>query len=84
MRPDNDLLDNFIQQASSILDKAGLSTAKSEVEQALKAALAQSLSKMDIVSREEFDAQTKVLQRAEQRIDALEQQLADLSAQQEH
>jgi len=81
MKVDNDFLDNFIDQASSVLDKAGLSSAKSDVEQGLKRVLAQSLSKMDIVSREEFDAQKKVLQRCEQRIAALEKQLEALSDQ---
>lgn len=45
-------------------------------------ALVQSaLARLDLVSREEFDAQAAVLARTRARLEALEQQLAQLQAQ---
>jgi BMFP domain-containing protein YqiC len=37
-------------------------------------------SKLDLVTREEFDAQRAVLLRSREKIDALERQLAELEA----
>ena len=72
----NDLLDEISQRMASLLPMAEeLSTdAKSKLSQTLKRALAD----MDILSREEFDAQADALRRAEQRIDDLEASLARL------
>ena len=44
----------------------------------IKALLQSVLQKMDLVSREEFDAQTAVLQRTRMRLQALEKQIAEL------
>lgn len=47
---------------------------KRELDIALQAALA----RLDMVTREEFDAQTAVLQRTRQKLEALEQELSRL------
>lgn len=47
----------------------------------LRAALNSTLNKMDLVTREEFDAQAAVLQRTRQRLEALEVQLRELQEQ---
>lgn len=47
-------------------------------KQEIKAAVQSALGKMDLVTREEFDAQTAVLQRTRERLEQLEKQLADL------
>jgi len=72
----NDLLDEISQRMASLLPMAEeLGTdAKSKLSQTLKRALAD----MDILSREEFDAQADALRRAERRIDDLEASLARL------
>lgn len=72
----NDLLDEISQRMASLLPMAEelSSDAKSKLNQTLKKALAD----MDILSREEFDAQADALRRAEQRIDELETSLARL------
>ncbi|WP_442903760.1 accessory factor UbiK family protein [Gilvimarinus sp. 1_MG-2023] len=44
----------------------------------VKAALNRAISKMDLVSREEFDAQAAVLARTRERLEALERQVAQL------
>ncbi|MGB0957070.1 MAG: accessory factor UbiK family protein [Litorivicinus sp.] len=45
-----------------------------------KDAMAQGLASLDLVSRQEFEAQTQLLARAEARIDELEKRLAALDA----
>lgn len=50
----------------------------SEVQQHLRSAMMSAFDKMDLVSREEFDAQRAVLARAREKLDSLEIQLADL------
>lgn len=47
----------------------------------LRAALNSTLNKMDLVTREEFDAQAAVLQHTRQRLEALEAQLRELQEQ---
>lgn len=46
----------------------------------LKTLLMNSLQKLDIVSRDEFDAQTAVLLRTREKLQILEQQLAAMEA----
>lgn len=72
----NDLLDEIGQRMASLLPMAEelSGEAKAKLNQTLKRALAD----MDILSREEFDAQADALRRAEQRIDELETSLARL------
>ena len=50
-----------------------------QIDRNAKSLLQSALGKLDVVSREEFDAQTAVLQRTRQRLEALEQQIEALS-----
>ncbi len=47
-------------------------------KQEIKAAVQSAMGKMDLVTREEFDAQAAVLQRTRERLEQLEKQLAEL------
>jgi ubiquinone biosynthesis accessory factor UbiK len=49
-----------------------------DVEKNLKASLAAWLSKLDLVTREEFDVQTQVLARTREKLQELETRLARL------
>ena len=49
--------------------------------QEVKSALQAALGRMDLVTREEFDAQNAVLQRTRARLEALEDKLAELEQQ---
>jgi BMFP domain-containing protein YqiC len=51
------------------------------LEKNLRATLQATLSKLDLVTREEFDVQTKVLARTRAKIEALEKVVADLENQ---
>ena len=74
----NDRIDQFIQQAKALLPSNALS---GEVEPKLRALASSLISKLDVVSREDFEAQSAVLLRTREKIDALEKQLQALQAQ---
>ena len=49
-----------------------------DLESNIKALLQSSLSKMNLVSREEFDVQSALLSRTREKLEQLEKQLAEL------
>jgi len=51
-----------------------------EIHQLLRVAMTKTLSGLDIVSRDEFDAQQAVLKRSREKIDRLEQQISEMEA----
>ncbi len=53
-------------------------TPANEIGQNLKAALSSSLSRLDLVTREEFDIQAQVLARTREKLSALEARVAAL------
>lgn len=57
---------------------AGLKDIKEDAKKNFKAVLESTFAKMNLVTREEFDAQTAVLARAREQIQMLEQQLHEL------
>lgn len=70
------------QLASKIeaLLPSGLKQVKSDFDEKLKKLLQQQLSKMDFVSREDFDIQSKVLARTREKLEQLEKRLDELAA----
>jgi BMFP domain-containing protein YqiC len=56
-------------------------TPAAEISQNLKAALTASLSRLDLVTREDFDVQTQVLARTREMLAALESRVAELERQ---
>ena len=74
---DQTLIERFIQQASQLVNNSEL---REDVESKLRILATSTFSKMDIVTREEFEAQTAVLERTRKKLDELEQQLVALSA----
>ena len=66
------------QQLSSTL--AGAQAINDEIHGHLRSAMLSTFSKLDLVTREEFDTQRAVLMRSREKIDALEKQLAELEA----
>ena len=51
---------------------------KNDLEKNFRVILQSTFNKFDLVTREEFDAQTKVLARTRKKLEALEKQLHDL------
>lgn len=56
----------------------GVRALKSDLEKNFRALLETSLSKMNLVTREEFDVQQRVLERTREKLTALEAELAKL------
>ena len=83
MKPDSvfpaaDLLNTLTQKLSDILKQ---SPAK-DIEANLKAGLTSMLTKLDMVSREEFDVQSAVLARTREKLALLETRLSELEKKQ--
>lgn len=73
--------DNIAQQISDGVTRmlpAGLSDARKDLHHNIKALITESFAKLNMVSREEFDAQTAVLAKTRAKLEALEQQLEQL------
>ena len=56
----------------------GLTALKNDLEQNFKAVLQSGLTKLDLVSRQEFDVQAGVLRRSRERLEELEARIAVL------
>ena len=65
-----------LQQVNELVGNSGI---KGEVDKSLRALVQSGLSKLDVVSREEFDAQTEILKRTRAQIISLEAQLEELT-----
>lgn len=71
----------FNDLSGKLQDAVNNSPAK-DLEKNMRALLAQGFSKLDLVTREEFDVQAQVLARAREQLTALEARIAELEAQQ--
>ncbi|SDB85659.1 accessory factor UbiK family protein [Paraburkholderia lycopersici] len=74
MKQPNDVFNDLQARMSDLLKN---SPAR-DVERNVRAMLSQGFSKLDLVTREEFDAQTQVLVRTRQRLEELERRVAEL------
>lgn len=79
MLPPKAFLDALSSQASRLFD-GERPLPRPELERQLKALLQSGFSKLDLVSREEFDGQMAVLARTRARLEALEAKVAALEA----
>jgi len=70
----------FEDMAAKLNDAVANSPAK-DFEKNARALLAQGFTKLDLVTREEFDVQTQVLARAREQLSALETRITELEAQ---
>jgi BMFP domain-containing protein YqiC len=73
-------LDDMVNKLLGSLP-AGLRDLKADTEKNLRAALHSTLTKMDLVTREEFDIQQDVLARTRAKLEALEKQVAEMEQQ---
>lgn len=70
-------LDEMAKRFSQSLP-SGLRDMQQEVEKNARIALQGAFNRMELVTREEFDAQAKVLARTRERLEALEAQVTEL------
>ena len=74
---DNQTISRLSDKINALLPP-GLQQAKSDFDARLKTLLQQQLSEFEFVSREEFDIQSRVLQRTRTKLEALEDKLKHL------
>jgi len=75
---DINAIENLAKSLSDQLP-SGLTSIKDEVEKNFKSVLQQQFSKLDLVTREEFDTQSAVLARTRGKLEELEKTILDLS-----
>lgn len=81
MKKPNFLPQDFLNKLSESLCDAmpsSLKVLKKDAEKNFHAVLQNAFAKLELVTHEEFDAQTKVLARSRKRIEALEEKIATL------
>lgn len=76
------VIDRIVAEISRRLP-ADLGELRAEVERNVQTALRESISRLDLVGREEFDIQQKVLERTREKLEALERQVAELERDQD-
>jgi BMFP domain-containing protein YqiC len=59
--------------------KSGIKQFQQETEKNIRVVLQASFAKLDLVSREEFDIQSKLLQRTREKLSELEQRVQELN-----
>ena len=73
----NESLEQLSKRISSLIP-GDIKHMQDDIENNIRSLLQSSLTKMNLVTREEFDVQSAVLQRTREKLDALEKQLAQL------
>lgn len=72
---------NFFNDLQAKISQAIENSPAKDVERNVKAMLTQGFSRLDLVTREEFDIQSQVLAKTRAKLDALEARVAELEAQ---
>lgn len=73
---------SFLTELQTKISEVLQQSPAKDIEKNMKAMLNQGFSKLDLLTREEFDIQTEVLQRTRTRLEALEARVAELEARQ--
>ncbi|MFC5473098.1 accessory factor UbiK family protein [Paraherbaspirillum soli] len=71
---------NFFDDIQAKINQAIEHSPAKDIEKNVKAMLSQGFSKLDLVTREEFDVQTQVLAATRAKLEALEARVAELEA----
>ena len=72
-------LDDFARRVAESMPK-GLQVLHEDINRSVRSAIEAALSRLDLVTREEFDVQAAVLARTRARLEALEAKVAELEA----
>ena len=70
----------FFNDLQGKINQALESTPAKDIERNVKAMMTQGLSKLDVVTREEFDIQAQVLAKTRAKLEALELRMVELEA----
>ena len=69
---------SFLDDLQSRVSELIRQTPAADMQKNLKALLTQQFARLELVTREEFDTQSKVLARARSKLDELERRIAEL------
>jgi len=72
----NDWMEDLQKSLSDLIARSPAA----DIERNVKAFMGQAFTRMDLITREEFDIQADLLARQRSRIDALEQRISDLES----
>jgi BMFP domain-containing protein YqiC len=72
---------NFFNDLQDKIHQAIQNSPAKDIEKNVKAMLNQGFSKLDLVTREEFDVQAQILAKTRAKLEALETRVAELEAQ---
>ena len=75
------IIDDLARRLSNTVP-AGLREAQQDLEKNFRTVLQNTLAKLDLVTREEFDVQSRLLSRTREKLEALEKTIAELEARQ--
>lgn len=70
----------FLDDLQKRIGQLAANTPAADLQKNLKALLTQQFARLDLVTRDEFDTQAKVLARTREKLAALEQRLAEIEA----
>jgi ubiquinone biosynthesis accessory factor UbiK len=73
-------MNNFFNDLQDKINQAFESSPAKDIERNVKAMMTQGFSKLDLVTREEFDVQAQVLAKTRAKLEALELRVAELEA----
>ncbi len=79
MKVDAKSIDELAKRIADLMPESA-TRFQQEIEKNLKAGLKGVLQKMDLVTREEYDVQTAILERSREKLAQLEQRVAELEA----
>ena len=71
---------SFLSELQTKISEVLQQSPARDIEKNMKAMLNQGFSKLDLLTREEFDIQSEVLQRTRARLEALEARVAELES----
>jgi len=71
---------SFLSELQTKISEVLQQSPAKDIEKNMKAMLNQGFSKLDLLTREEFDIQSEVLQRTRARLEALEARVAELES----
>lgn len=73
-------MNNFFTDLQGKINQVIENSPAKDIEKNVKAMMTQGFSRLDLVTREEFDIQAQVLAKTRAKLEALEQRIADLEA----
>lgn len=77
MKFDSKMLDEVVRKITSAIP-SDLKFAKENIEKNIRAAVEGVFQKLDLVTRDEFEVQTKLLSKSQQRVKELEKRIHEL------